>query len=317
MYRILLTIFCFFSFLSCSNQTGTKWKEWMQNQNKIRILSTTVMIHDLVTQIGKEHVFSLPLIDKELDPHSYQLVKGDDEKLSFANIVFYNGLGLEHGASLAYQLQHLSTTVSIGDAIKSHSPEKIIQIGGIDDPHIWMDVSIWMDAIDPILNSLIQLKPQFASEFRKNARQLKKQMLHVHYQILGKMKSIPDEKKFLVTSHNSFNYFTRAYLGNKHEWEGRFAAPEGLAPEGQLNPLDLQKVIQYLHKHQIHVIFSESNISPDSLKKIAAASNELGWNVKIPKESLYSDAMREEKQGISYLKTMEYNAEIIQRYLND
>lgn len=314
MYRIIF-IFLFIC-LSCSNSKGKDWKDWMQDPKRVRVLSTTVMVHDLVSQIGKEHVHSLPLIDKELDPHSYQLVKGDDEKLATANIIFYSGLGLEHGASLAYQLQTLSTAVSVGDAIKKSFPEKIIVIGGIEDPHIWMDVSIWIHAIEPIVETLSCVKPNLRQEFQQNAQELRQKMLTVHERILQKMQSIPNERRYLVTSHNSFNYFTRTYLGNQHHWEERFAAPEGLAPDGQLNPLDLQKIVNYLHQHHISIIFSESNISPDSLKKIAGASNEMGWNVQIPQESLYSDAMKEyEEDQISYLNTMEYNADIIQRYL--
>lgn len=316
MYKVIFSFFSFVFLFSCSSTNGQKWKEWMGENQKLRVLSTTVMIHDLVAEIGKDQVVSLPLISQELDPHSYQLVKGDSEKLSHADLIFYNGLGLEHGASLAYQLKNLSQTVSVGDNIAERYPDKIIWLDGVQDPHIWMDVSIWANAVDPILQHLIRLKPESAEEFRKNALELKIKMLQAHEKIYHKLQKIPNEKRFLVTSHNSFNYFTKTYLESEHEWKERFAAPEGLAPEGQLNPVDLQMIIQYLHHHQIHVVFSESNVNPDSLKKIASASRELGWEVQIPKDCLYSDAMKDfEDPTLSYIKTMEYNADLISRYL--
>ena len=98
----------------------------------------------------------------------------------------------------------------------------------------------------------------------------------MHARIKSRMQAIPSEKRFLVTSHDAFNYFTRAYLASEDEletdsWQKRFAAPEGLAPESQLSPSDIQHIIGHLHKYNINVLFPESNVSKDSIRKILQA----------------------------------------------
>jgi manganese/zinc/iron transport system substrate-binding protein len=98
-----------------------------------------------------------------------------------------------------------------------------------------------------------------------------------------------------VTSHDAFNYFTRRYLqqedSQEESWRDRFCAPEGLAPDGQLGFQDLQRVIDHLQKNHIQILFSESNVSTDSLKKIVDICHEKGLHVEIAPKSLFSDTL--------------------------
>src|SRR5690348_117809 len=135
---LLLTVcLCGCSSSSSSDQT------WFDDNHKVKVLSTLAMIDDVVGQIGGERIDHEPLIKGEIDPHSYELVKGDDEKISSADILFYNGLNLEHGASLSYKLQKHPSAVAVGDHVKVHHPELILTVAGQMDPHIWMDISTW------------------------------------------------------------------------------------------------------------------------------------------------------------------------------
>ena len=124
---------------------------------------------------------------------------------------------------------------------------------------------------------------------------------------------VPAEKRYLVTSHDAFQYFTKSYLAEPGEidWHDRFAAPEGLAPEGQLNPRDIQKIIDYLRVRKISVLFPESNVSRDSIRKIASAGRELGLEIRVCSEPLYGDSM----SGLGYLEMMQRNAETIAKHL--
>ena len=80
------------------------------------VLSTVAMIDDIVRQIGQGKVLHMPLISGQIDPHSYEMVKGDDEKLHMATVVFYNGLGLEHGASLSNHLLNHKNAIAVDEA---------------------------------------------------------------------------------------------------------------------------------------------------------------------------------------------------------
>ncbi len=134
-----------------------------------------------------------------------------------------------------------------------------------------------------------------------------------HDQVLSQIQKIPTEKRYLVTSHDAFHYFTRSYLADPGEtsWTERFAAPEGLAPEGQLNPRDIQKIIDYMRMKGVSVVFPESNVSRDSIRKIATAGKELGIEIRVCSEPLYGDAM----SGLSYIEMMNRNADTITKYL--
>jgi manganese/zinc/iron transport system substrate-binding protein len=323
MKNFIIIFLCVFS--GCSKGSFQKDKqkmgleEWMSANGKIKVLSTTAMIDDLVGQIGQDKVDHLTLIAGEIDPHSYELVKGDGEKISFAKLVFCNGLGLEHGASLRYQLKHLQSAVALGDEIQKQYPELILKINGQDDPHIWMDISIWSLGVDVIVKALAQADPENGVFYRQKGNELKEKMESAHDEIYRKMQAFPSEKRYLVTSHDAFNYFSRKYLAtldelSSDEWKNRFQAPEGLAPDGQISANDIQRIIDHLCRYQIHVVFPESNVSKDSLKKIISACKEKGLQVFISPFPLYADSMGEAgTEADSYLKMIAYDADVMMK----
>ncbi len=201
----------------------------------------------------------------------------------------------------------------VGERIAERHPEKILKKDASIDPHIWMDVSLWRQGIDPIVESLSRFDPEGASYYEERAKLLSEKMEKAHQEIYQLVQSVPAEKRYLVTSHDAFHYFTRSYMAapGEENWEERFAAPEGLAPDGQLNPLDLQKVVDFLKSKNISVIFPESNVNRDSIRKIAMAGKELGLDVRICTDPLYGDSMG----NLPYLEMMHHNAETITRNL--
>lgn len=306
-------------FFGCSTaeKAPKSGNSWTQQNGRIKVLSTTAMIDDLVGEIGGERVDRGTLIRGEIDPHSYELVKGDEEKISFAQIVFSNGLGLEHGASLQYQLQKHPNKVALGNEIYTRAREEMIFVNDKIDPHVWMDISLWAVAIDPIVETLSKSDPEHADLYKKKGAELREKMLHTHQDLKEKFHAIPEKWRYLVTSHDAFNYFARAYLAEEDErlqngWRKRFVAPEGLAPDGQLSSADIQKTIDHLNKYQIGSVFPESNVSRDSLKKIVSACREKGLTIKISPAALYGDAMGPAgSHADSYLKMIGHNATIL------
>lgn len=292
---------------------GLKLKEWMQDSEKRRILCTTAQIGDIVSSVGGTRVKTWVLIQGDLDPHSYELVKGDDEKLSRADIIYYNGLNLEHGASLASFLKESPHTVAVGDKIAETHPDVVLKRGDVVDPHIWMDVSVWKLTIEPVLEALCRIDPEGAFYYSENAKALSQEMEVLHRKICDRLHEVPESKRYLLTSHDAFRYFARSYLAEEGEenWHKRFAAPEGLAPDGQISPVDIQRMVDYLKNHRICVLFPESNISRDSIRKIAVSGQELGLELRICNETLYGDST----SGHTYFEMMEKNADVISRYL--
>lgn len=313
IFLLLLTA-CSSNDLSISLSQMQRWRE---PNGRVKVLTTIAMIDDIVRQVGNDFVDSLVLIKGELDPHSYQLVKGDDEKLLFADLIFYNGLGLEHGPSLQQHLHSNPKAIPLGNRLQTALPQHILHYNGQLDPHIWMDISLWLEIIPFIVEALSDKDPLHAENYRSRGSALRSQMLAAHDKIKTEMAAIPENKRYLVTSHDAFNYFTRAYLATDEErrqgdWQKRFAAPEGLAPESQLSTTDIQLIINHLRKYNVHVLFPESNVSKDSIKKIFSAGSEKGLELRISPVPLYGDAMGHPgSDSDTYLKMIQHNASVI------
>ncbi|MBI5273284.1 MAG: zinc ABC transporter substrate-binding protein [Chlamydiia bacterium] len=303
-------------FSSCSHKKSlSRAAEWMEESGKIKTLSTIAQIGDLVTAVGGERVDGCVLVPAELDPHSYEIVKGDGEKLERADLIFYNGLGLEHGAGLSSFLRESGKGTALGDAIRQKAPEQILQKEGIIDPHVWMDVSLWKQAVQEIETRLVLKDPEGAAYYGVRARLLEEEMDKTHAYMRSLLQEVSSVRRFLITSHDAFRYFARGYLTDPGERDGsdRFTAPEGLAPDGQLSPVDIQRTLAFLSAHQISVLFPESNVSRDAVVKVAAVGRELGWNVRVCTQPLYGDSTG----GLPYLEMMKRNAEVIAGQLRE
>lgn len=299
---------------SCSSKN----KEGPPPDNgKLKVLSTVAQINDFVKEIGGPYIETISLIEGDLDPHTYEIVKGDAEKFGRSDLVFYNGLGLENGHSLSHYLDQNPKAVGVGNWILKNEPSLILNIDGQYDPHIWLDVSLWSRIIDPILISLSEKDPEHAEAFKENAEALRKKLHDADGVFYQTLQSIPSEKRYLITGHNAFHYFTRRYLANDDELEGekwkvRSQAPEGLSPEAELSIADIATILGHIETYKISVIFSESNLNIDSLNKIVDVSRKKGVNLRLAEKPLYADSMGE---GNSYLMMMDHNVEVIAQEL--
>ncbi len=312
--------FRFFSFfllvLSGCNSIETKQLH-EKSDHRIKVLSTIAMVGDLVSQIGGDRIDHSVLIIGEIDPHSYELVKGDDEKIENADVVFLNGLNLEHGASLQSKIFSHSHFVSLGDRLFSEHSELILFEKGQFDPHIWMDISLWALTIDPIVEALSEKDPEGKLYYESRGSLLKEEMMSFHNLLKSRLASVPEEKRYLVTSHDAFGYFARAYLSSDRDlqqgdWRKRVVAPEGLAPDGQLSVMHLQEIVDHLIKYKIEVVFPESNVSRDALRKIVLACKEKKAMIHFSTDVLYGDCMGESgSPGGTYLGMLEHNVDIL------
>lgn len=294
---------------------------YVESNGKIKVLSTTSMIDDIVGRIGGEEIEHTALIQGDIDPHSYELVKGDGEKLNRAEVLFFNGLGLEQGASLKRHFEKHLCAVALGDWVYAQKKHFFIFVNGQIDPHIWMDIALFSEIIDPIVQTLGAVDPVHATLFQERGYALKKEMLAKDHDLYIQMQAVPSNKRFLVTSHDAFHYFAKKYLAKPEEqdWEKRLIAPEGLAPDGQISIIDIKEVIHFLGVNNIHVIFPESNISREALKKIVSICLQKGLSVTIADRPLLGDTMKGSGTCVnSYLEMIEYNVHtFIQNLVQD
>lgn len=320
--KILISFCLLLLCVSCTSKSPSlKRESFSHDESRLKILCTTAMIRDLVQTVGQQHVETATLIKEDLDPHTYELVKGDDEKIYSADLVFYNGLGLEHSPNIYRHLNEHPHSFAVGDYIHQNKSDQILYVEGQLDPHIWMDISLWEVGVDLIVQALSKQDPEHCDFYKEQGIKLHEEMKATHDKIYALLQEVPKEQRYLVTCHDAFNYFTRTYLAPEEElkdelWRERCQAPEGLSPDSQLSMHDIQEVITHLHKYDIQVIFPESNVNLDSVKKIKDISKKMGKKLYISPFSLYADSMGKAGEGQdTYLKMLYYNAEVIAKCL--
>lgn len=332
LFRKYLTslgvVLCFLSFFtSClePNDYAKRQRAWLGSTKGLRVLCTTEMIEALVEAIGGEYVDTLALVYGELDPHSYQLVKGDDEKMAKAEAIFCNGLGLEHGPSLKSALERHPKIYYLGDELAEIDRKLIIDHGSSVDPHIWLDVGLFAKLCPLIAKHLSAIDPKHAGEFAANSKRTQSSLNQLHRTLFDQFQAIDSKKRHLVTSHEAFFYLTRAYLASETErisnegWEERFCAPEGLAPESQISLARILEIAKYIQKYQVPTAFLEINVNSDAVYKVQEVLKSSQYCLNIPDQPLYSDSMpslKAEEGSTSgaysrYLEMMTSNAAII------
>lgn len=318
MYRFIkfLCLLSAIILISSCSPLKVKNTSFNINESKIKVLSTTRMIKDLVDEIGGEFIDSISLINGELDPHSYELVKGDDEKFYLSNVIFCNGLDLEHSQSLRRNLENNEKVVFLGNKILEKYPHLIIRLDEQLDPHIWLDISLWSYCIEFIKDKLIEIDFEHATYYEERAKAVSLKMLNLDNWAKKLLKEIPDHKKYLVSGHNAFNYFVKRYFvlegDRENSWKERYCSPEGLSPEAQISSRDIMDVVNFINKFNVNVIFLESNLNGNVLKRVKKACR--NRNVRLSHQTLCGDSLGD---NASYFEMFQHNVNLIRQELLD
>ena len=292
-------------------ENNAQTRAWMQEEQRLRVLCTTEYVADLASIVGGDEVFVLTLIAGQNDPHSYRLVKGDDTKFRRADVLLCSGLMLEQGTTLERYLKRYSAC-SVGDYIQ-HRTNGAIVMGTVYDPHMWNDVSLWSYGVFLIADELSKIRPERSEYFQKNATVAFERYQALHKEFRDTMQRIDKKRRYLVTTHDAFSYFCRAYLASDDEisndtWKERCMAPEGFAPESQISTKDLQRVIDYIIEHNVHSVFAEVGVNCDSIRKVVDICTGKGCNVALRQGLLYSDTL---KAHSTYEEVMRHNIDVV------
>lgn len=294
-YRLFIIILlCFTSGCAELREKAANTNSWMQEEQRVRLLCTTEHVSALARAVGGERAYVLTLIEGQNDPHSYQIVKGDDMKFRRAHIVFCSGLMLEQGLTLERYLNRYSAH-SVGDYIQQQTHGAIL-LDVAYDPHMWNDLHLWSYGLFFIADELSKIRPEYSSYFQKNAREAFSRYQALHKEFKERMQRIDKTRRYLVTTHDAFSYFCRAYLSEEDElsddrWRERYMAIEGCAPESQISTRDLQRVIDYIRLHDLHSVCTETGVNKDSIQKVVEICREKGCNVIVNEGVLSADSL--------------------------
>ncbi|MEZ5337501.1 MAG: zinc ABC transporter substrate-binding protein [bacterium] len=253
-------------------------------EERLDVVCTTGMIADIVEQIGGEHLSVHCMMGPGVDPHLYQATTGDVQALADADIVFYNGLHLE--AKLGELLEKLGQQRPV-IAVTGDIPEERLlspaEFEGLHDPHVWMDVELWMIAADTVTESLVSIDPVHEKEYRLNSSRIRQELILFSSDIYQLCAEIPESRRILITAHDAFNYFGRAY---GFEVRGL----QGISTQAEAGTADVRELAEFIVDRQIPAIFVESSVPQRNIEAVQAACASRGFEVAIGGE-LFSDAM--------------------------
>ena len=284
--NVVCSVFLMFVFLVCSG-CDTKNQNDAKENGKIQIVTTTGMITDIVRNVGGEKVEVIGLMGPGIDPHQYKATGKDIERLSSADIIFYNGLHLE--AKMADLLGDMSGDTKSFAVTEGVNKELLLPLpdtNGQYDPHLWFDVSLWMKVVEYVRDTLTEYKPDIKAEINRNTKQYLDELTQLHQYVKTKVESIPVERRVLITAHDAFNYF-----GNAYGFEVR--GLQGISTVAKASIADVQELATFISERRIPAIFVETSVSVRILEAVKAAANSKGYEVQIGGK-LFSDAMGSE-----------------------
>lgn len=249
-----------------------------------KITCTVGMVADIVGKIAGDKAAVSHIIGESVDPHLYQASRSDLVKLLDADIDFYSGLHLEGKMVDALrQVGQKLPTYPVTDGIARDQLVAPPEFAGHPDPHVWMDVSLWKDAASFVADALGEFDEANANYYHANYEQLAKEMDALDAYAKTAIATIPETSRILVTAHDAFHYFGRAY---GIEVRGI----QGISTESEAGVKDVNELVNLLVERKIKAVFVESSISAKNVTALVEGAASRGHNVQIG-GTLFSDAM--------------------------
>lgn len=249
-------------------------------ERKIRVTATVTMVNDLVQRVGGDRVEVQGLMGPGVDPHLYKATASDVIKLQQADVIFYSGLLLE-GKMQDLFAKMARTKKHVYPVTEAIPPERLLEppeFAGHYDPHVWFEVPIWELCVETVVKGLTEFDPEGKDHYEKRGREVHAQLQELHHWALNRSAELPKEKRILVTSHDAYNYFGRAY-------GFQVVGLQGISTVTEAGLADMAKLVDFIKEKKIKAIFVESSVPHNTIERI---SKDAG--VRIGGE-LFSDAM--------------------------
>ena len=256
--------------------------------SRLYVVATTAMVADVIERIGGEHVRVEVLMGPGTDPHLYKPTPSDMRALQNAQLVVYSGLKLE--GKMSESLENLAKSKPVLRYTDAMPRERLLaasgelsKSGSQFDPHVWFDVDLWSTGIEAVRDELQKRDPANAQRFAATAAAYKSILADLNNSVRERIAKIPAETRILVTAHDAFGYFGRAY-------GIEVAGIQGLSTESEASLSDINRIVDELVARKVPAVFIETSISPKNIEALVQGAKSKGHNVRIG-GSLFSDAM--------------------------
>lgn len=282
---------------------------WAVAQERLDVVATTGMIGDAARQVGGDLVEVRALMGPGVDPHAYRQTRSDIVAMANADLVLWHGLYLEA------QMQDFMRDLEEGGhvvAVAESLPRKLL-IGHKDyadkfDPHVWMTPDLWSRVVLNVRDALIAAQPENEAVFRANSDAHLAQLQQLAQYTTQVLSSIPAESRVLISAHDAFNYFGKAF-------GFEVLGIQGISTESEAGLQRIAEMVDTIVERDIRAVFVESSVSDRNIRALIEGAAAAGQDVVIGGE-LFSDAMGADGtyEG-TYLGMIDHNATIITRAL--
>ncbi len=251
---------------------------------RLFIVTTIGQIADVARIVGGDHVRVTGLMGPGTDPHLYKASARDVDRLRAADVVFYNGLFLEaQMEEVLEQLGELQTVMAVSAGIDPAGLLPSANYADEYDPHIWFDVALWMQTVERVRDTLMAADPAHAADYEANAAAYLVELEALHAYVAAQAATIPAEQRVLVTAHDAFSYFGRAY-------GFEVLGLQGISTASEAGTADVQRLADTIATRRIPAVFVESSVPVRNIEAVQAAVRARDFDVVIGGR-LFSDAM--------------------------
>ena len=270
----------------------------------LRVVATTGMVADLARVIGGKEVDVIALMGPGVDPHAYKASALDLDRLRSARLILYNGLGLEgRMGDLFVKLARKQAVVAVTESV---DPERLLEppeLRGHFDPHLWFDVGLWAETTTVVAEALAEVAPEHAALFRSRAHAYRQELLALHEEVKRELATIPARRRVLLTSHDAFRYFGRAY-------DLEVSGLQGISTVDDPGVKDIREMAELIAERSIKALFVESSVSPKAIQAVHEWVRRKGHDIRIG-GTLFSDAMGDTPPTDTYIGMVRANTRTI------
>jgi len=257
-----------------------------ERTGKIKVLSTTGMIFDIVRYVGGEQAEVEALMGAGVDPHLYKANESDIRKMAGAEIIFYNGLNLEGKMGEIFErMKGKKPTIPVSEKIDHKLLRQPPEMEGHHDPHVWFDVTLWSTALARVGEGFAEFDPKNREIYLARATEYAKQFAELHAWCKTEIATIPKEQRVMVTAHDAFGYFGRAY-------DIEVKAIQGISTESEASLKEINGLIDVIVQRKVKAVFVESSVPRKNIEALVEGCKARGHGLKIGGE-LFSDALGE------------------------
>jgi manganese/zinc/iron transport system substrate-binding protein len=253
----------------------------------IKAVCTIGQVTEIVQRVGGEHVKAEGIMGPGVDPHLYTAVASDIDRLSNADIIFYNGLHLEgRMAELFVKMARTRPAFAITEGLQERDDKRLRtppDFEGLHDPHVWHDPMMWADCVMDVAEMLADFDPKHADDYRKNAEAYRQEIQQLDQFCRDELAKIPKERRVLVTAHDAFGYFGAAY-------DIEVFGLKGISTEEEKDLAHQEEIQRMLIERRIPAVFVETAVAARTIESLVQPARAAGHDLKIGGE-LYADAL--------------------------